>query len=640
MQKKKSIKSRAIDIIIVLLCLTGSVMSGITFWREYNLTLTKLNEDPIASISYKKRIVQRKFTDRIVWDTLKNTSPVYNGDIIRTIDYSEVVIAFKDNITNIILYENSLIQVFYSEAEGAKIEFTDGQLEIDSGSKSVTVVTAAKGTAYAEIIIEGHAELNKNNDGFSLSVLEGEAVFDGEKVQSGDAVILNTEGEREVFPFITMIQSGSSLRILNTPEGIIPVEFAWNTANFESDYFVIVDIALDKDFTRIVESRNVINASVISIPMLNGSYWWRAYPAKMRETSGQIRYERTQPANKLHPSGTLEIIPVTSINLVTPVMAAQLDIQEETVSFSWTSVQGAQAYLLEISAFANMGNPNVTRQIEETSVTHTGLESGRWYWRVTPVFLNRVIGLQAQEASQKFPPSSIGNFSLERKPASVTAQEVVEQSVKSQITEENPALIEKSPAPVVIDRVPESLPENMRQLEVIRAPEIPIVSYSAGWRSDVHAENETLKAGTTAYYQIRKEIIDGQEKDVFVLSVNYAISLGNEWKQGGFYSSNNGIRQRLKDGEGVRFNVLGDAGDGWLFMIKIDSDTYYHASINIRNGQIVNNLILFSNMQHADWSENKPLDPDRITEISFIRNSLYSINSTFNSTIKIFDFEY
>ena len=99
MRKKKNTPFRASDLVIVLLCCAGAIASGVLFWKEYNRTLTKLNEEPIGTIVFKKRTAQRKFSDRVVWDTLKQESPVYNGDTIRTIDQSEASITFRDQVT-------------------------------------------------------------------------------------------------------------------------------------------------------------------------------------------------------------------------------------------------------------------------------------------------------------------------------------------------------------------------------------------------------------------------------------------------------------------------------------------------------------------------------------------------------------
>ncbi|MDR0448199.1 MAG: FecR family protein [Treponema sp.] len=388
---KKNTKFRVIDPIIILLCLSGAVASGMAFWREYNHTLLKVNEDPVGIIIFKKNTAQRRFIDRVVWDRLRDTSPVYNGDTIRTIEQSIATIAFRDEITSLNLDENTLIQIFWTDKEGAKIDFTGGNLEVLSGSKGVIISGGV-----SEIKVEGQANLNKSEEGFSLSVLEGQANIDGKEIDAGNILAVDNRGEINTSPMIAMTSFGASARIIGVPSGTAPINFSWNAFHFNPDTRVIVEVARDKGFRRMAVTREVSGASSISVPLENGNYWWRAYPVN----SGS-----KEPANKIFPSGTLEIIPAVPVVLLTPARTAQLSFSgESSVSFSWTAAEGAAAYHLEISSRADMSAPIVNRQVQENSITRTGLENGRWYWRVTPIFSEWIRG--------SIPPSAIGDFTV------------------------------------------------------------------------------------------------------------------------------------------------------------------------------------------------------------------------------------
>ncbi|MDR1868412.1 MAG: hypothetical protein LBQ82_00330, partial [Treponema sp.] len=133
MQKKKSTSSRLIDAAVILFCIAGFFLSGAAFWNEYDRTMSKLNEEPIGTITYKKRTVQRKFLERLAWDRLRQESTVYNGDTIRTIEVSETAITFKDLKTRLVLGENTLIQIFYSEEHGVMVDFSGKSMAVDSG---------------------------------------------------------------------------------------------------------------------------------------------------------------------------------------------------------------------------------------------------------------------------------------------------------------------------------------------------------------------------------------------------------------------------------------------------------------------------------------------------------------------------
>ncbi|MDR0409528.1 MAG: hypothetical protein LBH18_03930, partial [Spirochaetaceae bacterium] len=83
-QKKKEVKKaagrqRTVDIIVILFCFFGAAVSFFLFWRDLNLTLTKQNEAPVAVIRFKKNTAQRRFGNRVAWDSLKRDSPIYSG---------------------------------------------------------------------------------------------------------------------------------------------------------------------------------------------------------------------------------------------------------------------------------------------------------------------------------------------------------------------------------------------------------------------------------------------------------------------------------------------------------------------------------------------------------------------------------
>ena len=97
MKKKRNTRSKIKDILVVLLFLFIAGAGLYLFWNDLNRSLTKLNEQPIATITYKYRVAQRRFIDRLIWDRLQQNTPLYNGDTIRTAAQAEATIHFIDN---------------------------------------------------------------------------------------------------------------------------------------------------------------------------------------------------------------------------------------------------------------------------------------------------------------------------------------------------------------------------------------------------------------------------------------------------------------------------------------------------------------------------------------------------------------
>ncbi|MDR0402049.1 MAG: FecR domain-containing protein, partial [Treponema sp.] len=391
MQKNKNTKSRAVDLLIILLCFAGAGVSGFAFWREYNRTLVKLNEQPVGNIVFKNRTAHRKIENRAAWDRLKQESPIYNGDTIRTAEASEAFITFEDQITKVNLYENTLIQIFY-DARGARIDFSGGNVDVASGGGSVFV---SSGSSLVEVGSGSRVTLNRGGEGFSLSVTEGQArLDDGTELDSGGMLSFLSDGTLDTAPAVTVTSFGPFARILASPEGTASALFTWNSVNFDADTRVILEIARDRGFSSVSQTREISGASSAAVTLETGEYWWRAYPT--RGAGGGIPERGSD-------SGRIEAFPFAVISPVSPSPSQEFVFSGETsIPFSWTTAEGADAYVLEVSASSNMNNPAVSRLVRETAVTEAGLEPGRWYWRVTPVFPEQVIGTAVPSETDVF----------------------------------------------------------------------------------------------------------------------------------------------------------------------------------------------------------------------------------------------
>ena len=100
MKKKTRSKSRnnfpALFFFAIFMCIVGASINSYLFYNNFFRALTKLNEKPIATITFKYKTAQRKFLERVVWDRLRQGSPVYNGDTIHTANLSEATVWFSD----------------------------------------------------------------------------------------------------------------------------------------------------------------------------------------------------------------------------------------------------------------------------------------------------------------------------------------------------------------------------------------------------------------------------------------------------------------------------------------------------------------------------------------------------------------
>ena len=189
MRKRTRFKSPVLDFFVVTVCLAVAGYYSYVFWKDLNSTARRNDKEKIAIITFKNRIAQRKFDDRVVWERIDKSTPLYNGDLVRTSDLAEAVITFNDG-SKIDIYENTMIQVYYSDFEGVQISVGNGNLQLessDNGKVQLTLndgskVNAAGGASLA-------AKTSAGNSGSkSIEVHNGSATVTGSAENSRPTV--------------------------------------------------------------------------------------------------------------------------------------------------------------------------------------------------------------------------------------------------------------------------------------------------------------------------------------------------------------------------------------------------------------------------------------------------------------------
>jgi len=462
MQKKENTRSRIIDALVILFCLAGSFLSGAAFWNEYNRTMTKLNEEPVGTITIIRRTVQRKPLDHVIWDRLKKESSVYNGDTIRTIEVSEAEITFRDLKTRMMLDENTLIQIFYSDKHGESMDFSSGNIMVETKGGQLTITSGS-----SRIVVDGKANITKKDEGFNISVMEGKVNYNGEEINQGDILALDQAGTRSTAPAIAITSFDISARVLASPGEKAAVNFSWNAVNFTPGTSVIVEVSPDKNFSSIVE-RSQTSGTSLSLLLEGGNYWWRAFPV---DGENEI-------ISGVHPAGTLEVIVSTSPSLLTPAQQAQFfaNRSNETV-FSWTSSNGASSYLLEISVNRDMSSALVSRSVQGTSIALPGLDAGGYFWRVSPLLPDWITG--------ELPPSRTGSFSIISAPSvpMQTAESAPKSDTATPSANRQRPIVTPSPAvtpPVEAAGTSSEMPPGQKSLELLALDEAVI------WQGNGH----------------------------------------------------------------------------------------------------------------------------------------------------------
>ncbi len=383
---------KILNVAIVLICLTGAFFSARAYYNAVNASFEKLDEEPIGTIVYKYKVAQRKMTERLAWDRVKQHTPIYNGDLVRTAELSEATITFIDG-TSIDLFGQTLTQVFYDE-EGVLINFSGGDISVSAsdsqdgvrftaGETEVDLATGAVLSASSQTEQE-NGTTSFDNSSVVLQLREGDAHFvstnGGEQVQNtievGNTFLLDPIEDNVAVSPLTLLSPAAQVTYIKNVNETLTVPFVWEVQEEEippstleiSDYKDFYDIADEYTFEEITDA---------AIPLETGAWHWRFLSEESEsQFTGKVTVLETRNAQQIAPREGEEYVYRTK----TP-----------SIRFVWSEDENVLEWIFEIADNEDMQNPSVIQTTRlSSSIIHT-LSEGTWYWRVTPRYSPRHI---------------------------------------------------------------------------------------------------------------------------------------------------------------------------------------------------------------------------------------------------------
>lgn len=383
--------------IAVVICLIGAGTSYYLFHSNFFRALSKLDETPIATITFKYKTAQRKFLDRVVWDRLRQNSPVYNGDTIHTAELSEATVWFDDG-TTLDLAENTMAQVFLHD---------DGQLaaQLDSGSASVDSSESGSGltltSSNVTVSVKAGSKLSAQNiqgQSVKLAVEKGNAVLnDGENLKEGSSLSVAEDGEKTL-PLFTVHAPLQNQKILHYSQDPCPVDFKWEISSNDQNPNMTLLISTDREFKNIVQSIDASGLDSLAVNLEKGNYYW--------QLSG--KGENQQDEDEVS-GGKIQVIQSLKPTLMIPAQDYIYTYRKQSPSirFIWSESETATAYHFEISENPDMSNPIISQRSSSSSIIISTLKAGTYYYQVTPYYIINRAGLQN--------PSEISKFIVQQK---------------------------------------------------------------------------------------------------------------------------------------------------------------------------------------------------------------------------------
>ncbi|AEF86882.1 conserved hypothetical protein [Treponema primitia ZAS-2] len=384
------------DYAVFLICIAGAIFCLWFFQRDLNQSLTRLNEAPMGTITFKYKAAQRRFSDRVLWDRLAKESPVYNGDMIRTADLSEATVTFHSGgIIN--LQENSIIQLFEENAI-PRIDFTLGSVSVNVHSGGGIILSS--GNSRLEVLSGGVVSAGAGEDGFTASIVEGRAIVSGETLEAG-SVFSGDPGGISLSRTVSL-QPRPATRLLVNERRPSTVQFKWNKVNYtETTRF---EVAEDRGFTRPAAQLDLDGDEAL-VELAPGTWWWRVYPSGMAEG-----LEGGAAENSIEK---LAISYAPPPEQITPAegYVYRYRTKQPSVRFQWTETAEAAFYIVTAADNPQLLNPALQIQEQGTSFIYSKLPPGRWYWQVQPVFSGDYEGTSAGSGLSYFSIEQSGDLS-------------------------------------------------------------------------------------------------------------------------------------------------------------------------------------------------------------------------------------
>lgn len=329
----------------------------------------------------------------MIWDRLRQHSPVYDGDTIRTAAGSEATIYFEDgNVMD--LGENTMAQVF----------FHDGHVEtsVSGGSFVVNSSGAANGalvkTAGSSVVVNAGSAISasvSNSGDTRFNVASGEVVFTDESgltraIGEGGGIALDANGDEQIIPLITVASPSANAKILAFGGDAAPVEFKWAVQNMEAGDSLVLETSRERDFASVERRVDLAGQTEATIEFSEGTSYWRIYPKRAgAEYSAQSK---------------LKVLPAPPPQLIAPESRSNYSYKNRypDARFSWSANEYVTAFDFEIADNPQMENPVIKQRTTTPSSIVSTLGTGTWYWRVTPFYTLNRIGLAAPSEVRAF----------------------------------------------------------------------------------------------------------------------------------------------------------------------------------------------------------------------------------------------
>jgi hypothetical protein len=368
-------RSAVKDILFIGTCLLVIVLASVLLYADLNRDLDRSVTEQIGSITFKKRLAERKFTSQVLWGRIENNSPIYNYDTIRTDDESLAIIYLNDG-TEIELNSNTLIVLSMKE-KLLDIKLEGGVLSAEKSSKGGTAtadsaVRISSGGSNIEMTEGGMTVAKDLSEGVNVNVSAGSvSVSSSGKdtlLGANQSASINSEGAKLSQTAYTAEAPGASSVFL-TSEDKLSVNFRWSGGSASGMKSVVIskDPFLKKSSVEFKsQSGNALTASI-----LPGTYFWKVKGSDGDSSVLNFTIIQDSPARQISPGSGEKFQYAGNLPMI---------------NFRWGTTPYSGSYIVEVFSDERLTVKAGSFAGRGSSIASNTLKEGRYFWRIKNVY--------------------------------------------------------------------------------------------------------------------------------------------------------------------------------------------------------------------------------------------------------------
>jgi len=353
--------SRRDKVVTVILLIVIALLSYLMHCHWRNRFGSRGEAKPVGEVEYKYHQVQRKYSDRMIWEDVESRSPIYAYDWVMTKDKSDARITLNNGM-KVDMDPESMVEIDETR-DGVGLTLRDGTIRADSRSaKKGASITAADGTKID--LDKANAQITSDGNGLSVDVKEGSATVKNRDqkttVGAGEIGNVSQKGVSKEKTSI-VLKSPAVGAVLDDPSK--PVEFSFS-APADAEACTISLNAPGKPRRTIT-----VRGGSHSEKVVDGSYQWRV----SCRANGVI-ITSSGGAFRMRPQQNFALLSPTPGQVVTANNA-------ESLRLAWRSSGPVHVDVAANSAFSPVSE---SHDVNGQALTVKNLKPGQYYWRVYP----------------------------------------------------------------------------------------------------------------------------------------------------------------------------------------------------------------------------------------------------------------